>query len=169
VFSGSENPGRPRLRSAADAGFTLVELAATLAIVGILAAYAIPRIVDNTGFTSRGAFDRAQGLVASARRIAVAQRQSPPKNPIYVDISAARIRVCYDAACTAPVSDPASGAALVLDAPAGVTFGPVTIFSFDGSGAPSFGAPLGVTVTSTGAGDVNRTFFVEARSGYVHD
>jgi type II secretory pathway pseudopilin PulG len=146
-----------------------VELAAILAIIGILAAVAIPRFVDSTGFTSRGAYDQAQGLVASARRIAVAQRQSPPKTPIHVDISAARIRVCRDAACTALVADPASGAPLVLDAPPGLSFGPAITFSFDGSGAPSFGVALAITVNSTGVGDINRTFFVEARSGYVHD
>ena len=142
---------------------------ATLAVVGVLSAFAIPRWVDNTGFISRGAYDRAQSLVASARRIAIAQRQSSPKPPIYVDISTARIRVCYDPACGAGVADPASGAPLILDAPAGVAFAPVITFSFDGSGAPSFGAPLAVSVNSTGVGDVNRTFFVEARSGYVHD
>ena len=149
--------------------FSLVELAAVLAIIGILAAFAIPRFVDSTGFASRGTYDQAQALVSSARRIAIAQRQSPPKTPIYVDISAGRIRVCYDPACAAAVADPASGAALLLDAPPGVTFGPAVTFSFDGSGAPGFGVPLAVNVNSTGVGDVNRTFFVEARTGYVHD
>jgi len=157
------------LRIAVSAGFSVVELVATLVVVGILAAFAIPRFADSTGFASRGAYDGAQSLVASARRIAIAQRQSPPKPPIYVDISAGRIRVCYDPACGTAVPDPASGAALVLDAPAGVTFAPAITFSFDGSGAPSFGAPLAVSVNSTGVGDVNRTFFVEARTGYVHD
>jgi len=37
------------------------------------------------------------------------------------------------------------------------------------SGAPSFAAQLAVTVTSSGAGDPNRSFFVEARTGYVHE
>src|SRR5688500_3611799 len=93
----------------ANEGFSLVELVATLAVIGVLAAFAIPRFTDNTGFASRGAYDRAQSLVASARRIAIAQRQSSPKSPIYVEIATARIRVCYDPACGTAVADPASG------------------------------------------------------------
>jgi MSHA pilin protein MshC len=152
-----------------EAAFSLVELTATIAVIGILAAFAIPRMVDRTGFSSRGTYDEAQAVVRFAQKIAIAQRQSPPKNPIYVVISATRIRVCYDVACGTAVTDPASGAAVMLDAPPGVGFAPATTFSYDGSGAPNLGAVLAVSVNSAGVGDVNRTFLVEARTGYVHD
>ncbi len=155
----------PRAR---EAGFSLVELVATLAVIGVLAAFAIPRMVDRTGFESRGFFDQAQALVRYAQKIAIAQRQSPPKPPVYVVITASQIRVCYDTGCTTPVTDPITGSALVLNAPSGVTVSPTT-FNFTGAGTPSIGAQLAISVTSTGVGDSNRIFFVEAQTGYVHE
>lgn len=158
-----------KLRAATAAGFSLVELVAILVVIGILAAFAVPRFADRAGFESRGFYDQAQGLVRYAQKIAIAQRQSPPKGPIYVVITAASISICYDAACAAAVTDPISGAALVLNAPAGVTLDPVTTFSFSGSGAPSFGVQLAINVRSAGVGDIDRIFYVEALTGYVHD
>ena len=136
-------------------------------VIGILSAFAIPRLVDRTGFESRGMYDQALGMVRYAQKIAIAQRQSPPKPAIFVVISANRIAICYDAGCATPVNDPSTGAALAVNAPAGVTLSPAT-FSFDGSGASSIGAQLAINVNSTGVGDINRTFYVEAVTGYVH-
>ena len=159
-----------RLRDAS--GFSLVELVTIMIVVGILAAFAIPRLVDRTGFVSRGFFDEAQAAVRYAQKIAIAQRRT-----IFVAITGTQIRVCYDAACASTVLDPSTGAALSIPqlptgAPAGsfsgVTLSPVTTFSFSGSGSPSFGAQLAVNVNSTGVGDINRTFFVEPITGYVH-
>ena len=155
------------LRGNASVGFTLVELVTVMVVVGILAAFAVPRFVGKTGFESRGFYDQAQGIVRYAQKIAIAQRQSPPKPAIFVVITASQIRVCYDAACAAAVNDPSTGAALALNAPNLVTITAAT-FSFDGAGTPSFGAQLTINVNSTGVGDINRTFFVEATTGYVH-
>ena len=109
-----------------NAGFTLVELVTILVMVGILAAFAAPRFVDNTGFESRGFFDQAQATVRYAQKLAISQRQSPPKPPVFVVIGANNIRACYDAACATPVINPANGAALAVNAPGNVTLAPVT-------------------------------------------
>ena len=154
------------LRHAGGAGFSLVELVTTLIVVGILAAFAIPRFVGRTGFESRGFYDQAQGIVRYAQKIAIAQRQSPPKPPVFVVITAGQIRICYDAGCVTPVNDPTTGSALIVSAPSGVTLSPAT-FSFSGSGVSSIGAQLTINVNSTGVGDIPRTFFVET-TGYVH-
>lgn len=148
-------------------GFTLVELVTILTLVGILAAFASSKMVDRTGFESRGFYDQAQATVRYAQKIAISQRQSLPKPPVFVVIAANSISACYDAGCTTPVINPTTGAALVLNAPNGVTLSLAT-FSYDGSGAPSLGAQLAVSVNSSGTGDINRTFFVEAQTGYVH-
>jgi MSHA pilin protein MshC len=152
----------------AQRAFTLVELVSTLAVIGTLAAFAIPRFVGRTGFESRGFYDRAQSVVRYAQKVAIAQRQSAPKSPLYVVIGESDIRVCYDSGCTSAVTDAASGTALAIAAPRGVTLSPVT-FTFDGRGTPSFGSRLGISVNSNEAGDVDRTFYVEAQTGYVHD
>ena len=159
-----------KLRCANSVGFSLVELVTIMVVIGILAAFAFQRFVDRSGFESRGVYDQAQGIVRYAQKIAIAQRQSPPKPAIFVVIAAGSINICYtDAACSGgPVIDPTTGAALALNAPAGVTLDPPTSFSFDGSGAPSIGAQLAINVNSTGVGDINRTFFVEPVTGYVH-
>jgi len=156
-------------RGARSSGFSLVELVTIIVVLSIIAAFAIPRFVDRTGFESRGLYDQAQGIVRYAQKIAIAQRQSPPKPPVFVVVETSRIRVCYDAACATPVTDP-TGSALFLAAPSSgaVTLSPATTFSFDGSGAPNFGEQLAISVHSTGVGDINRTFFIEPVTGYVH-
>jgi MSHA pilin protein MshC len=152
-----------------ETGFSLVELIATLTVIAILAVFAIPRLMDRTAFDSRGFYDQAQAIVRYAQKVAVAQRQSTPKGPVYVIVSATQIAVCYDAACVSPVADPATGSALVATAPPGVALAPTTTFTFSGSGAPSVGAQLAITVASSGVGDINRVFYVEPAIGYVHD
>lgn len=143
----------------------MIELISIMVVIGVLAAFAVPRMMDPTGFKSRGFYDQAQALVAYAQKIAVAQRRTNT-TPIYVVIATNSIRVCYDAACNTPVPDPNTGNALILNAPGGITLTPVTTFSFGNAGAPS--AAVTIRVNSTGVGDINRTFFVETQTGYVH-
>jgi MSHA pilin protein MshC len=142
-------------RGANNKGFTLVELVTILIVTGVLAAFAIPRMMDRTGFASRGFYDQAQGAVRYAQKVAVAQRRQ-----ITLTISVGGI--------STSAIDPATGAALSLAAPSGVSLAPATSFTFDALGTPSFGSQLAISVNSTGVGDINRTFYVEATTGYVH-
>lgn len=153
---------------AAEAGFTMVELVAVLVVIGIFAAFAIPRFTGRIGFESRGFYDHAQSLVRYAQKVAVARRHSPPKGPLFLSITTSQIRACLDASCATLLTDPSTGSPMMLTAPAGVTLSPPTTFSFDGSGAPSFDSVLAIQVKSSGVGDVNRVFYVQAKSGYVH-
>ena len=60
--------------------------------------------------------------------------------------------------------DPATGQAMTVAAPAGVTVSGPAVVSFDGLGRASPGG----TITVRGAG-LTRSVVVEQETGYVHD
>lgn len=166
--------------SLAERGYTIAELIAVLAIVGVLAAIAVPRFVGRDSFDARGYYDLSQAVVRHAQKVAIAQRRT-----VYVQVTAARVAACYDSGCASRVPPPVRylqvttpwGAAnppavncsndpawLCAGAPSGVTTSPATVFSFDALGRPSFAASRTITV----AGDVARAYTVERETGYVH-
>jgi MSHA pilin protein MshC len=71
MAGGNGTPARARLRGAFS-GFTIVELVATIAILAILAAFAVPRFTGNTAFAQRGYADELASSLRLARSIAVA-------------------------------------------------------------------------------------------------
>ena len=105
------------------------------------------QIIERLGVTP----GQIKAALRYGQRQAVAQRRN-----VYVVVSAANVRLCYDAGCAAPVSDFGSGAPFTTkSAPSGVALVPQT-FSFDAMGQPSAGAPF----TIDGV-------VVEADTGYV--
>ena len=155
------------LRIIASAGFSLVELVAMIAIIGILAAFAVPRFAGVTNFNSRGFYDQAEAVVRYAQKIAIASRAGNTQPLVFVVISTNQIQVCYsNATCATPVLNPNTGAALAITAPNAVTLSPATNFSYNALGVPSAGATI--NVNSSGTGDINRTFAVDATTGYVY-
>jgi MSHA pilin protein MshC len=148
---------------AKEAAFTLVELVTTLALIGIVAVVALPRMTDRGVFASRGFYDEGQAVVRFAQKTAIAWRRS-----IVVCVSASEISAISNSDCAAPVAliHPSTGAALKSTAPAGVTLSPVGSFAFDGMGRPSAAATI--TLTSTIAGDPTRQILVAAETGYVY-
>jgi MSHA pilin protein MshC len=174
-----ERTGSPRggmfallLFSTRSRGFTLVELVTTMVIVGVLAAVIAPRFIGRQGFEARGYYDASATAIRYAQKTAIAKRRST-----FVVLTATQTAICYDAACTSRVTDPATGGALIVDAKRGVASlaAPVSVtpvtFSFDGLGQPTFAGPPGalvLTYTPAEAGDVTRTLYVEPGTGYVH-
>lgn len=145
-----------------QSGFTLTELVVTIVIVGILSAVAIPRFVGTDSFKSRGFYDSAQSVVRFAQKDAIAWRKS-----VYVCVTATSVKASAAAGCAVAITNPATGAALMADAPTGVTLLPVS-FSFDSGGRPVPDSQVTLTVTSTIAGDPARQIVVERETGYVH-
>lgn len=56
-------------------GVTLVELVLTLVIVGILAAFVVPRFFGQHGFEERGLYDETAAMLRYAQKSAIASRR----------------------------------------------------------------------------------------------
>lgn len=141
-------------------GFSLLELVVVIAIAGILAALAIPRLTDRESKAS-WFHEQVKAAVRYAQRQAVAQRRC-----VFVSLSATdpQLQLLYgNSSCVVTataLTDIATGAPYALSAPSGVALSPVpSSFSFDSLGRPTGGA---VSFSSGGG-----TITVNAESGYV--
>lgn len=140
----------------------MVELVVTIAVVGVLAAVAVPRFVGTDAFASRGFSDEAMGVVRFAQKTAIAWRR-----PIFVCVTAGSISAAAAAGCATPLTHPATGGPLTASAPGGVTLAGAS-FSFDSGGRPNPNVQATIALTSTIAGDPARQIVIERETGYVH-
>jgi len=142
-------------------GFTLAELAVTIAVLGILSFVIIPKMTDRLFVDARGHSDKLRAMLQYAQKFAVAQRRN-----VCVTFAAGTATVqkgaAYGAACGSDIMDPVSGAATYsLAPPAGVTVTPsVATIAFDALG----GTAIAATVSVSGAPGIT----VEGVTGYVH-
>ena len=143
-------------------GFTLVELAVILLLVGILAIFVVPGFRSVAVFDTRGFADQVGAALRFAQKAAIAQRRT-----VCVTLAVDSLTLTQS---TAPPPSAACGAALtipgasgnVLNAPAGVTLSPGNLlFTALGQAVP------GTTVTVTGE-PPPRIITVEGETGYVH-
>jgi len=153
------------LRAGASRGYTLVELVTVIVILGILAAFAVPRFFDAQVFEERGFYEEVAAALRYGQKIAVGSGC-----PVRVTITAGG----YDLKQQTVASnrcDPAdstwavavmmpTGQTAAGTAPAGITLGPVRTYQLDGLGQTDLGGDLTVTV-----GALSMT--VQAKSGYV--
>ncbi len=146
-------------------GHTLVELVTVIVILGILAAFAVPRFFDAQVFEERGFYEEVAAALRYGQKIAVGSgcpvRVTITANSYDLKQQAASGNRCdpADSTWAVPVMMP-TGQAAAGSAPAGITIGPITTFQLDGLGQTNLGSDLTVTV-----GALSLT--VQAESGYV--
>ena len=151
-----QSPGFPR-----SSGFTLVELIVIIAVVGILAVVALPRLQDQE-FKQRAFHDETLAALRYAQKAAVAQRRT-----VCVSASASSITLTIadtagNTTCNTNLAGPSGGSPYTVTAPSGVSYSAFASFTFSSLGQPSGGAK---TFQVSGVAD---SITVEAETGYVH-
>ena len=150
-----------KLNRGSSRGFTMVELILVIAVAGILAAVAVPRMMGRTGFDTRGFADQLSATVRFAQKLAIAQRTD-----VFVRLTANDATLCYDAACATPAPGPGGEKPYTIAAPGGVAIAsPLAVLAFDAGGRPNTAVQLDIQVNGSGTHHV----FVERETGYVHD
>lgn len=166
----------------------MIELITVIVIVGILAAFAVPRFVQNETFDARSFTDQNLNMLRYAQKLAIAQNR-----PVFVLFNNNRIALCFTTACGASdrVLAPAgsnSGNAATLSAcsadrswfcegkPANISYSlpasPTVYFNalgrpFRQGDVDPLSGFTGMTIGISGGGNT-RTILVEAETGYVH-
>lgn len=111
----------------------MVELITVMILIGILAAFAIPRLGDITGFSGAGYAVEVRGALAHARRTAVAARRH-----VCVTVASDRIALTMDPADPDTGTHPSCNVANLVALPGGDPSGVLMV-------------PNNVTVASTQA------------------
>lgn len=136
-------------------GVTLVELIMGMIIMGVLAAIAVPRLMDTSVFQSSGFANQLQSALRYAQKQAIARHSL-----VCVALTTNSIKLTTDATCSTNLNFPEGGNA--LNAPSGVTLSPApTNFNFDALGSTA----AQQVITVSGAPN---SIIVEAETGYVH-
>ena len=127
----------------------MTELMAIMVIIGILAAFVIPRFFDINVFQSRGTADQVNAALRYGQKIAIAQRRN-----VSVTITSASASSCGMTLIAGNVSCTISNSmAVTPPLPQTVTFS-------------ALGQPVPNVASSFTVGTTN--IIIEAETGYVH-
>lgn len=148
-------------------GFTVVELIMVTVILGVVAAYAAPRLLNLSDFYARGFHDETLGYLRYAQKTAIAHRRT-----VCIAFSANTLTLTLAAhssatTCTLPLNG--STGSNTLTARSGTGYTPIpTAFGFNALGQPINGSG---TLVSTQTIKIATTtdITVESNTGYVHD
>lgn len=147
-------------------GFTLIELAVVISVMGIMAAVTAPRLMTSEAFDTRGQYGMLLAGLRYAQKTAIAQHRT-----VYVQVDSVnkRLKLCYTNTCDTLLQDPVSGGSynLALNAKAVVTASLTTLgFTADGTPTPNMAATY--TIANSKNLTQSSTILVEANTGYVH-
>lgn len=139
-----------------QSGFTLIELIMVIVILGVLAVFAAPRLINTDDFNARGFHDETMSLLRYAQKTAIAQRRT-----VCVTLNNTGVTLEIDTntppdgGCDAALAPPATPRGFKGMA------GTPSSFQYRALGSPS----AAVSITIANAGNIT----VEADTGYVHD
>lgn len=142
-----------------QAGFTLAELVTVMIVMGILAAYAVPRMIDINQFSARGTRDFVGAALRYSQKSAIAMRRN-----VCVNLGATQLTITYataagaNQACSAnQLPNPGNGRAYSDSSnalPTGATVSTPTSVIFDAEGrplsAPAVPRTTALTISVTG-------------------
>lgn len=148
-------PARRLSNPRRSAGFTLVELVMVMLIVGILAVYVAPKMLDLTAWRLRAFADELQAQSMAMQRLSLTQRR-----PVVATITGTGISFAYVGGSTlATVSCPATTTPCIGEGGSRT----VTFNSANSGGAvTSSGVALPVTVAS---GSTSLSYQIEPETG----
>ena len=149
-------------------GFTLVELVVVLVLVGVLAVFALPKMMDRSTIEAVSFGARLQSMVMHASKQAIAQRK-----PIRVTFATTGASLAYVAggALAVPVLNPSTGAPYSLACPTNIpncmTTTASVVFNANNSGRTltSSSGPIVVNIVVPG---YTTQFTIENETGYIH-
>lgn len=153
-------------------GFTLVELVIVLVLLGLLAAYAAPRILDTQAFNTRGLYDQTQALLRYAQKVAIAQRRTVCIRFTSTVATLTMASTSGATSCTpaTPLTGPQGEIPAAITAKGAATYGTTPLqLNFNGLGQPinDLGAAWAtvqtVNITNGPAGGIT----VQPVTGYV--
>jgi MSHA pilin protein MshC len=152
-------------------GFTLVELVLVMTIAGVLAAVAVPRMVDRSAFQTHGGAAEIRTALRYAQKLALAKnREVCVATTATPDLTLTfNPTTTIGAACGSQVIRPdGSSPNYTVTLPAGIGLVPITAFRFNAQGRPTnnAGALLNAVTTLTVGGSAQ--ILVEPETGYVH-
>lgn len=156
-------------------GFTLVELVLVMTIAGVLAAVAVPRMVDRSAFQTHGGAAEIRTALRYAQKLALAKNRkicvtiTPPTSmALMVENPVAPAAPCNQDVVRVggnPSPTPPAITTYTVTLPTGINLASsANTFSFDNFGRPSIIAGVSLTI---GAG-APVTVTVEPETGYVH-
>lgn len=155
------------MKYAKQRGFTVVELVMVIVLLGVLAAYAAPRLLNVSDFYARGFHDETLGYLRYAQKTAVAHRRT-----VCIAFSANTLTLTLASApnvstCTLPLNG--STGSSVLTARSGISYSPIPIaFAFNGLGQPIDASGMLVATQIIKIATTN-DITIESNTGYVHD
>ena len=150
----------------ASRGFTLVELVLVMIIGGVLAAIAVPRMVDRSAYQTRGGASEVRTALRYAQRLAMAKNRE-----VCVTTTANNLMLRFT-----PVPGPACSELVIgpdgdvfntytVTLPTGITAG--VAFRFDGQGRPITLPPNTQQTLVVGGAGGTGTITVRPETGYV--